>query len=133
MDVDFLCRGLLGKWHAVDGVPALTPIVHPPISIYYLDDACGGFGAGVFAYQSVGNKELDLIDWYRLSGIVELILVVFDSAGDGEVVQTALLCIDGLGDGLAIVGGGCEVIIYQDAIGWDRLAASEKNIRKDRL
>ena len=107
VDVDSLCRGLLGKWHAADVVPALAHIVHSPISIFYLDDARGGwFDAGVFAYQAVGDIELDLVDWCRLSGVVELILVVFDSAGDGEIIETSLLCIDRLGDGLAIVGGG---------------------------
>ena len=60
VDVDSLCRGLPGKGHAGDGVPALAPIVHSPISIFNLDDACG-FGAGVLAYQALGHMELDLI------------------------------------------------------------------------
>ena len=105
VDVDSLCRGLPGKGHAVDSVPALAPIVHSPISVFYLDDACG-FGAGVLAYQAIDHIELDLILWYRLSGVIELILVAFDSAGDGETIEASLLCIDRLSDSLAIVGGG---------------------------
>ena len=50
----------------------------------YINDACG-FDAGVFTYQGVDHKELDLIVWCRLSGVVELIL--FDSTGDGEAIK----------------------------------------------
>ena len=82
IDVDSLCRGLPGKWHAADGVPAVTSSIFHLTS--YINDACG-FDAGVFTYQGVDHKELDLIVWCRLSGVVELIL--FDSTGDGEAIK----------------------------------------------
>ena len=70
--------GFRVRGHAVDSVPALAPIVHSPISVFYLDDACG-FGAGVLVYQAIDHIELDLILWYRLSGVMLPLAVSFTS------------------------------------------------------
>ena len=115
MQVDATDGGLGAQSVATDGVPLVAEVTRTCST--HIADACGRIGAGVLGQIFCVEDKCDSFIGYGFRAEVKHVIIVGRRIVGREAEVAAVGRIDRLGDGLAIVRGGLDVVVHLLSVG----------------